>query len=306
MKSKKYLLFVLSVLIIVLVAVVSIVYQEEIYVFYRDNILKESSNIKLNTNEYYKDVDYKFVQIADDFIADDRQDILNIIYTYLNSGSDYLKFFCSREYLECVDDITVIANDEILLSSINNFVHPYNSFKKIFISYTKFGDIELEKESSYTNDDIVKINNKVDTVIKEKLDEGMTIKDKIRTIHDYIINNAGYGTEDIVKKYPDISYNKATGVLFRGYGHCGSYSDAMSIFLFKLGIDNFKVSTDNHVWNLVKYNNSWWHLDVTWDDPVTDGDDRLEIYFFLIDNDRLKELDAEEHNFDINVFPEGI
>ena len=36
-----------------------------------------------------------------------------------------------------------------------------------------------------------------------------------------------------------------------------------------LSLDNTRVSTNNHIWNVVNINNNWYHIDLTWDDPVT-------------------------------------
>ena len=91
-----------------------------------------------------------------------------------------------------------------------------------------------------------------------------------------------------------------------GYGLCGAYADAMAIFLEKLGIDNYKVASDSHIWNLVKLNNKWLHLDLTWDDPImSDGSNKLEKLFLLIDNKELKKLNVEKHNYNKNIYIEA-
>ena len=41
----------------------------------------------------------------------------------------------------------------------------------------------------------------------------------------------------------DIAY----GPLFEGYGICGGYTDAMELFLEKMGIESYKISSDQHV-----------------------------------------------------------
>ena len=43
----------------------------------------------------------------------------------------------------------------------------------------------------------------------------------------------------------------------------------MSIYLNTLGIKNYKVASDTHVWNVAYINNKWLHIDLTWDDPVS-------------------------------------
>ena len=77
----------------------------------------------------------------------------------------------------------------------------------------------------------------------------------------------------------------------------------MMLFLEKLNIPNYKISTENHIWNYVKIDNTWLHLDLTWDDPITkDNRDILDYSYFLIDDDRLFELEKEEHNYDKKIY----
>ena len=59
------------------------------------------------------------------------------------------------------------------------------------------------------------------------------------------------------------------------------------------------------MWNAVFLNNSWYHLDLTWDDPITsDGSDILEYNFFLITTKELQEIEQEQHNYDYNIYSE--
>ncbi len=79
----------------------------------------------------------------------------------------------------------------------------------------------------------------------------------------------------------------------------------MAIFLDLYNIPNFKVISENHIWNAVYINNKWLHLDLTWDDPVSkDGRNILDYTFFLISTNQLEKLERNQHQFDKNVFSE--
>ena len=80
----------------------------------------------------------------------------------------------------------------------------------------------------------------------------------------------------------------------------------MSIYLNTLGIQNYKITSENHIWNLVNLEGTWYHLDMTWDDPVaSDGKQYLIHNFFLISTSELYNLDKVEHNFDYNIYIEA-
>ena len=79
----------------------------------------------------------------------------------------------------------------------------------------------------------------------------------------------------------------------------------MELFLEKLGVESFKVSSEEHVWNAVHLNDTWLHLDLTWDDPITDtGEDYLLHDYFLINTNTLEKKKIEQHNFDKLVYSE--
>jgi len=98
------------------------------------------------------------------------------------------------------------------------------------------------------------------------------------------------------------TYNLITS----GISICGGYSDIIAIYLNTLGIKNYKITSDNHIWNLVELDGVWYHLDATWDDPVaSDGNQYLLDNFLLIDTNKLFELDTLEHTFDRSIYMEA-
>ena len=99
--------------------------------------------------------------------------------------------------------------------------------------------------------------------------------------------------------------HKATGVLKNHIALCSGYTDAMAIFLNKINVPNYKISTDSHIWNIVNLDNTWYHLDMTWDDPVLDtGREILIDEFMLITNNQLKEKNTGQHDYDATVYSE--
>lgn len=281
-------------------------YHDEIYLYYRDHILKVQDEIKLEKNKYYRDKNYAYVQNTNDFVAKDQKHLLNIFYTLINSGTEEFAFFCSKEYTNCINDIIALVEHKETLSNINNFVHPYNTFQKINTSYDDYGEVHIKIEKVYSEEDIVKLNQKVDEISKTALTTNMNNKQKIEAIHNYIINHGDYATDSFRYLHKDKEYNKANDILFDGYGLCSSYSDAMAIFLNNWNIDNYRIASSTHVWNLVNIDGKWLHLDLTWDDPIiSDGSHRLEKLFLLINNDELKKLNVEKHEYDKTIYQEA-
>ncbi len=298
-----------TLFLIILLILLSIVLINKDYLYEKYKELDTKINIsKLqlpNKNIYYRDYDFNFVQNTDDFVPSKKQDLLNIIYTSINSGENNIIFYCPTEYKECLNDIDEIASNQELLSNINNYVHPYNSFRNIETKYDNFNKVEISLIKNYSEEQIIELNNKVDNLYEDLYNPNKSKRDNIKIFHDYIIDHTKYD-ENRSKNgktlyYSDIAY----GSLIEGHALCGGYSDAMQLFLEKMGIKSYRVSSDKHIWNAVYLDNTWYHLDLTWDDPITNTNaDYLSHDYFLISTKQLSELNTEQHNFNKNIFSE--
>lgn len=268
------------------------------------NIVNKNEYVIAVANDYYLEGNFRHFKNWTDDVSS-KEELINYIYYVINTGSEYADGECTKEYTNCIQDLNDIAHDEEALSIINNFVHPYNSFKTISFSYNEYGKFSLIIEHIYSQEEITAINYVVDTKIKNDIKDTMTTEEKIKKIHDYIIDSTRY---DVLKKdnIHDDTYksNTAYGVLIQGYGICSGYSDTMAIFLNKLGIENYKISNTSHIWNLVHINGVWRHLDSTWDDPISDNNLNRDTYF-LISTEELIKFKDETHDFDQNIYTEA-
>ena len=104
-------------------------------------------------------------------------------------------------------------------------------------------------------------------------------------IHDRMINHCDY--EETVNS------SNAYGFFVEKKAVCSGYSRAAMILFNKLGINSFVITgigisaiegKVNHMWNIVEISGKPYHVDVTWDDPVSDSDNFLShMYFNLTD-----------------------
>ena len=97
----------------------------------------------------------------------------------------------------------------------------------------------------------------------------MTTVEKLLYLHDYVVLNS-----QVIDSH-SVNYSKyysSYDVLVDGKGICQGYALAYQELLVKIG---FKVGTDTllvklpsgrHMWNMVKVNSKWYHIDTTWDD----------------------------------------
>lgn len=137
------------------------------------------------------------------------------------------------------------------------------------------------------------VQEKVQEIVGKVIKPDMKDYEKEAALHDYLVNNTKYDKRFFTKNMPNDS-NTAYGVLINGIGACQGYSEAMYMLLKAVGIESTVISGNAndgkswvaHAWNIVKIGGQYYHLDTTWDDPVTEDEsnDSRYTYFNLTDN----------------------
>lgn len=224
----------------------------------------------------------------------------------------------SKLYLELEKGL-LEGQERIDLKTIALFKEPKEIFKILEdisnenpeVMYYKaaeyqFGSLNLVYSKS--KEEIKKHQYKIREVRKEfiskYISQDMSDYEKVLAVHDYIINNSKYDdklfTTGIV---PPESYS-SYGILGLGRGVCEGYAKSMKYLLDGIGIESMIVigesKGENHAWNLIKIENEYYHVDTTWDDPVTNDGSNVLRYNFLNLND---EEISKTHNWNKGNYP---
>ncbi len=244
---------------------------------------------------------YKAFKETENFEPKNINDIKTIYYTVLNEGWDDFTFYCRSEYKNCADDVRKVADDSEYVSLINNYVSPFNSYKKYNTLVTGNKEVYLSIDKVYTEEQTEYLLNYFNNVISNlKINKNNITKEDIRKIHHYLLNYISYD-DDYIKTNNEGS-TTAYGAITANKAICGGYTDAFSIAMDILNIPNFKVSSEEHIWNAIYFNNSWYHVDVTWDDDEVNKNNINN--FFMINTDSLLKKDKKDHNFNISLYKE--
>lgn len=286
-----------------------IYYQKPITSFVLQEFIYKQELSEYKDNAYSKPDNYEYVKHTNNFYPTNKDEIKNAIFTILDSGMEQFSLFCSDAYTSCIGDVENISTDYDILSNINNFVHPYNSYNKLYITTNNLGKINIQVQKLYSKAEQEEINNALEVIKKDIIKGNMSNKEKIKAFHDYVINNTVYDEERSKTMDENTNANnlneshKANGVLNSHIALCSGYTDLMAIFLNSIGVLNHKISNEEHIWNAVYLDNNWYHLDLTWDDPVTsDGEDMLIYDFFLITTEELEKINTNQHIYDKTVY----
>lgn len=155
-------------------------------------------------------------------------------------------FYAGQKYTK----IVAPANDQIRavrLTYIDSFV-------------LESGAINVNK--------IKRVQSQIDTQVQKALksvNKSMTKLEKAMVLHDYLVQNIEYYN----------SNSKAFclsewGAFIKGKANCQGYALAYGILMKKIGVPVTYVSSESmtHMWNQIKISGKWYHVDITWDDPL--------------------------------------
>lgn len=129
--------------------------------------------------------------------------------------------------------------------------------------------------SHYSYDDAMTMARAVENAVSAYLldmPRNLSEYEREKYIHDRLISECEYDTEMLEQSDDDPDASSAYGALVNHRAICGGYTMASKLLLDRVGIKSHAVhgTADGlpHVWLLVNVEGGWYHLDVTWDDPV--------------------------------------
>lgn len=130
---------------------------------------------------------------------------------------------------------------------------------------------------------------------------------KVVAAHNYIINNCIYNLEGIDDDTLTDDDFSAYGVFVKGLAVCEGYAKAFEMLMDIADIDCIMVTGTigeediPHAWNMVKLEDSWYHVDVTYDDPYPETKEIIYVYLNVTD-----EIIEKDHKWNKNNTPEAL
>jgi len=168
-----------------------------------------------------------------------------------------------------------------IINTHPEFFHVGNGMR---VSYSGNSTLSVVPNYKMTADEYAvkkKIYDKGLAHVLSDVKDSMTDLQKILSVHDRIVSDYEYDTS--LTNYDAYSF------LAEGKGVCQSYSLVFLAAMKEIGIECAYASSEsmNHMWNIVCVGGEWYHLDVTWDDPVYDIPGRVKHTFFLLDDETI-------------------
>lgn len=198
-----------------------------------------------------------------------------------------------------ISNYNIPLEDRALISNAIFYEHPEFFYLNNSISYSYYPGSDTNYifnvilQYDFTKDEAMVMQEEIDTSIAPIIRKASTLKtnvEKALYVRDYLALNCAYD-QQAGESGTDTSSQSFTiyGCIVDGIAVCQGYALAYMYILDKVGIKAEFVSSSsmNHAWNLVLIDNDWYHVDVTWDDPVPDSMGRTSHSYFLASDSKI-------------------
>ena len=264
---------------------------------------------------YYKQLN-SYEKIIYDALKNNKENLKSGTYR-LDFGDSFDKLLVEengadllQEYYQSGMETYLYDNPEIFYLAPTKMYINIHTTKKFFVtSYEVFldsGENANYLAEGYTSkEQIIECENQIEQEVQKILSKtlGKTDYQKMLIIHDYLVENLIY--EETVSK---ANIYNIYGALVNQECVCEGYAKAFKYLLDKIGIENIVIigkatdsndETQNHAWNYVNFDNNWYAVDVTWDDPIIIGGGTLSKknkYKYFLKGSTTMRKDHEESN----------
>ena len=156
--------------------------------------------------------------------------------------------------------------------------------------------LQVQYETTLPQERVV--DSKVTSIIKSLNLSKATDYEKVKAIHDYIVNLASY----------DMTYQSSTAydILINKTSVCEGYALSAYRLFTDAGLETRIITGDGdgerHAWNIVKVNGKWYNIDLTWDDPVSTSGKQVLRYTYFLKNDKDFKLHVRDAEFKTSEF----
>ena len=158
-----------------------------------------------------------------------------------------------------------------------------------------------------TNESRTLFNNWCSRIISTLINDDMEDYDKALILHDYLAKTVEYNMNAVSSSNNqltsvDTHARSAYGAIVDKTAVCQGYALAYAHLLSLVGIESEFVTSDymNHAWNMVKIGDNFYHVDVTYDDPVNTSNEDAGLvsheYFLRSDESISSSLSSDQKN----------
>ena len=217
----------------------------------------------------------------------------------------------STQETKQTEDLTSSESDTSAAEPAQTDSLPEDKDSKALYDTKPISEAYLSGDTSKLDKFQLEIYDAAAGVIDQVITDAMSPAEKELAIHDWMVKTCHYDEQELSavgEMQPDS--DNPHGFLIEHRGICSGYATSFQLLMDMLGIECITLHAEvddeegmaEHAWNMVHLDGDWYFVDVTWDDPVPEGEDGVIHPYFNCDESYLLK---HEHNWDIDAYPKG-
>lgn len=168
------------------------------------------------------------------------------------------------------------------------------SYSYTTTSWSSHSTVSVEVKYRETLAMTEQVRANVQSILKELEIDNKSVHEQIKLIHDFIVRHVQY--DESLTKYT------AYEALFEKKAVCQGYALLGYMMYTEAGIPvriaEGTVDSGEHAWVILQVEDEWFHLDLTWDDPIGQAEDHISYKYYLVSDDKLR----EDHSW-VRIYP---
>ncbi|MBQ8164705.1 MAG: hypothetical protein IJZ94_04760 [Clostridia bacterium] len=182
-------------------------------------------------------------------------------------------------YTVTTDELSSLYKRIIYSSPELFYVNSSYSYSYMTVSGVKYV-VAVSPKYKMTSDEVASARTYIDAELQKLLalcDASWTDMEKVLFYHDYLVLNFCYDERLYTQGSSYVNYD-IYNFLKEKTGVCMAYQLLMMALLDEVGVENSYAENGGHIWNVVKIDGNWYHVDATWDDPIVNSTDYNGFY----------------------------
>ena len=229
---------------------------------------------------------------------EDKAEYLNELYEHMLNKEEVIEmhFYGSEQDME---EFAINSATEVFRLDKEDTSSDYDYMRYVHYATNvemvgRWSQYKIVYTMSYleSKEQTEQVDKEIKRIIKKYKIKNMSDYNKIKTIHDYIVDHCHYDLS--------VDLNSPYAALLKGASACQGYAALFYKMMTEAGVPCRVITgTANgslHAWNIVKLGDVWYNVDTTWDDPVgLIGDSHARYDYFLKTDEGMKKhtRDAE-------------
>lgn len=218
-------------------------------------------------------------------VKSEKQMVNALHETFLNRGKDIVIKYSIKGYKlnpDALIEKVLAKNDKRISKDYDYLKYSLGRWGCSGVKVNNTTTINFKFSYKTTLKQEKALDKKVKSILEELDLEEATDYEKVKAIHDYIVNLVSYDTE--------LMRFSAYNALIDKAAVCEGYSMLAYLMFTEVGLESRIIdgygNRIEHSWNIVKVDDKWYNIDLTWDDPITSNGEPMLVYdYFLKSNE---------------------